>query len=61
MIRDPSRKLNIGMAMPLDIKQQVIQLLQEYTDVFAWSPKDMPGIDEYVVVHKLNVDPFRNQ
>ena len=25
--------------------------------MFAWSYKDMPGIDPEVIVHQLNVDP----
>ena len=31
--------------------------LKENQDIFAWSHKDMPGIDPSVMVHKLNVSP----
>lgn len=27
-------------------------------DVFAWIPYDVPGVDPYFIVHKLNVDPL---
>jgi len=27
------------------------------TDVFAWSPSDIPDIDLSVIYHNLNVDP----
>lgn len=42
--------------MTEDVKQQIIDLFQEYTDIFAWSLQDMPRIDESVAIHKLNVD-----
>ena len=34
-------------------RHNLIALLREYKDVFAWSYQDMPGLDEDVVVHKL--------
>ncbi|XP_038717270.1 uncharacterized protein LOC120010560 [Tripterygium wilfordii] len=32
-----------------------IQLLQEYMDVFAWTYKEMPGLDPKIVVHHLSI------
>ena len=34
-------------------KEELISLLQEYSDVFAWSYQDMPGFDTDIVVHSL--------
>ena len=31
----------------------MIELLQDYSDVFAWSYQDMPGLDTDIVVHWL--------
>jgi len=31
------------------------QFLSENTDVFAWSPTDMPGIDPEVIYHELSI------
>ena len=31
--------------------------LRDNQDVFAWSHKDMPGINLSIMVHKLNVSP----
>ena len=39
------------------LKQELTHLLREYADVFAWGPEDMPGIDESVEMHSLDVDP----
>nr|XP_023919258.1 uncharacterized protein LOC112030827 [Quercus suber] len=38
-------------------KGPLVALLKEYTDVFAWSYDEMPGLDPGLVVHALNVDP----
>ncbi|KAL5560631.1 hypothetical protein UlMin_036842 [Ulmus minor] len=37
--------------------EDLITFLREHRDVFAWSHKDMPGIDPGVIVHRLNIDP----
>ena len=39
------------------IRTKLIELLQEYQDVFAWSYQDMPGLDTDIVVHKLPIKP----
>ena len=35
----------------------MIELLKEYVDVFAWSYRDMPGLDTDIVVHRLPLKP----
>jgi hypothetical protein len=35
---------------------EMIALLQEYSDVFAWSYEDMPGLDTNIVVHKIPLE-----
>ena len=53
----PKRTTRMGMlASPL-ICQDLATFLRMNQDVFAWSHKDMPGIDPSVIVHKLNVNP----
>lgn len=41
----------------LDEEEEVtyVQLLKEYKDVFAWTYKEMPGLDVKVAVHRLAV------
>ena len=36
----------------------MIDLLREYSDVFAWSYQDMPGLDTDIMVHHL---PLREE
>ena len=38
-------------------KSELILLLKEFKDVFAWDYSEMPGLDPGLVVHMLNVDP----
>ena len=37
---------------------EMLLLLVQNVDVFAWSPYEMPGIDPEFIVHKLNMDPL---
>ena len=50
--KDP-KNLNIGGSLPGNEKRELISLLGEYLDVFAWSYNDMPGLDPSIVVHRL--------
>ena len=47
----------IGTLANPPVRQALIAFLRENQDVFAWSHKDMPGIDPLVIVHKLNASP----
>jgi len=38
-------------------KQNLISLIKEYKDIFAWSYKYMPGLDPQVAMHRLNIKP----
>ena len=39
-------------------RKELIDLLQDYNDVFAWSYQDMPGLDIDIMVHRL---PLREE
>nr|XP_017227831.1 PREDICTED: uncharacterized protein LOC108203420 [Daucus carota subsp. sativus] len=54
---NPTRKVKIGKGMDTVFKEELIQLLRSYADVFAWSPDDIPGLDESLEMHSLDVDP----
>lgn len=43
--------------LPHEMKEAMVAFLQWNKDVFAWSHKDMPGVDCLVLVCRLNVDP----
>ena len=39
-----------------DFEKDLISLLKEYQDTFAWSYKDMPGLSTRLITHKLAID-----
>lgn len=47
------KEVKIGVALEESVKERLISMLKEFSDVFAWSYKDMPGLDTDIVVHKL--------
>ena len=52
------RKVKIETTLSPTIKERLIDMLQEYSDVFAWSNQDMLGLDTDIVVHRL---PLREE
>ncbi|XP_039048787.1 uncharacterized protein LOC120189633 [Hibiscus syriacus] len=51
------KEVKIGTTLSTEARQNLINLLQEYKEVFAWSYQDMPGLDTDMVVHKLPIKP----
>ena len=60
--QDP-RPIFISAYLTLEEEKSYLDLLKEYRDVFAWSYKEMPGLDLKVAVHHLavrkNVRPIK--
>ena len=54
---NPERCTKVGVDLKGKIKEDLVQFLKKNIDVFAWSHKDMPGIDPSVITHRLNVCP----
>jgi len=47
------RELKIGTMITPKEREDLIVLLRDYVDVFAWSYEDMPGLDTNIVVHRV--------
>jgi ribonuclease HI len=56
---DPSiqRPVSISASLSASERTQLVALLKEYQDIFAWQYNEMPGIDPTLVAHSLNVEP----
>lgn len=50
---DCKKEIKICVALDENVKKGLIDLLHEYVDLFAWSYQDIPGLDTYIVVHRL--------
>ena len=57
-IEEERREVKIGTTLSLATRKELIDLLQDYNDVFARSYQDMPGLDTDIVVHRL---PLRDE
>ncbi|KAK3017875.1 hypothetical protein RJ639_004171 [Escallonia herrerae] len=53
------KTVRVGTGLSDDLKLKLVDLLRSYSDIFAWTASDMPGIDPKVITHKLNVDPLK--
>jgi len=54
---EDKKEIKIGASLDPAVKKQIIELLKEYVDVFAWSYRDMPGLDTDIVMHRLPLKP----
>ena len=52
------KEVKIETTLSPATRKELIDLLQDYNDVFAWSYQDMPGLDTDIVVHRL---PLREE
>ena len=51
------KEVKIGTSMTAPICEELIALLKDYQDVFAWSYQDMPGLCSDIVQHRLPLNP----
>ena len=57
---NPEKSTRIRVDLKEKIKKDLVRFLRENIDVFAWSHKDIPGIDPSVITQRLNVYPSSN-
>ena len=51
------RPISISASLTETEKSELISLLKEFKDVFAWDYNEMPGLNPRLVAYTLNVDP----
>ena len=47
------KKVKIGSSLDSFAKKEIVDLLKEYVDIFAWSYQDMTGLSTKIVEHQL--------
>ena len=57
-IEEERKEVKIGTTLSPTTRKELIDLLQDYNDVVAWSYQDMPGLNTDIVVHRL---PLREE
>ena len=56
---DPSKTTKVEKELQQTLKDELVGFLKKNLDIFAWSHKDMPGINRRVIEHSLNVNPTK--
>jgi len=56
-IDEEIKEVKIGTCMSANNREELIALLREYQDIFAWSYQDMPGLDPEIMQHRLPLKP----
>jgi hypothetical protein len=52
---DPSKFVIIGTGLSAKYESELTSFLRENRDIFAWSPKDMPGVPRELAEHSLHI------
>lgn len=52
------KEVKIGPTLQENVKEKLVNLLQEYMDVFVWSYQNMPGLDTDIVEHILPLKAY---
>ena len=54
---DRPRPTYISTKLDLEYKHELVDLLKEFKDCFAWEYYEMPGLDRSIVEHRLPIKP----
>jgi hypothetical protein len=54
---DKPRPTFVNANLDSSFREQLIKLLKEYKDCFAWDYSEMPGLDHSIVEHRLPIKP----
>lgn len=54
---DHPKPIFISKSLTPEEKDNLVSLLREYINVFAWSFEDMPGLNPQVAMYRLNIKP----
>jgi hypothetical protein len=52
----PDRAIVIGAHLSPEEERELVQFLNKNKDVFAWSAKDLQGVDRDIIEHALETD-----
>ncbi|XP_027155690.1 uncharacterized protein LOC113780842 [Coffea eugenioides] len=53
----PDQVVQVGAGLPSPLKEEMICLIKDHRDVFAWSADEVVGVPPELMVHQFNVNP----
>ena len=54
---EEKKEVKIGTCVSIDIWEELVALLQDYQDIFAWSYQDMSGLSSEIMQQRLPLNP----
>ena len=54
---DLEKFFQVGARLPLQEKEELVELLRRNVNDFAWEAYEAPGLNPEFICHRLNVDP----
>ena len=55
--RDHHKPISISESLSLTEREELIALIREYIDVFAWNYEDITSLDPQIAMYRLNIKP----
>ncbi|KAM2501697.1 hypothetical protein ACFX1W_032346 [Malus domestica] len=55
--KEESKRIFVSVLLRVKETEEYYQMLREYIDVFAWTYKEIPGLDPIITMHHLAVKP----
>ncbi|XP_071933541.1 uncharacterized protein [Coffea arabica] len=52
----PDQIVQVGAGLPSPLKEEMISLIKDHRDVFAWSADEVVGVPSELMIHQLNVN-----
>ena len=60
-VSEERKEVKVGTGMTTPVRYELVVLLQNYQDIFAWSYQDMPSLNPDIVQHRfLSLFQFRD-
>ncbi|XP_071920747.1 uncharacterized protein [Coffea arabica] len=53
----PDQLVQVGAGLPSPLKEEMISLIKDHRDIFAWSADEVVGVPPELMTHQLNVNP----
>ena len=56
-VGEERKEVKVGTSMSTNIRDELVALLRNYQDIFAWSYQDMSDLSPDIVQHRLPLNP----
>ena len=54
---EEKKEVKVGTCVSANAQEELVSLLRDYQDIFAWSYQDMLGLNLEIVQHRLPLNP----